>query len=127
MKTGQDGEKVPTRLGSFLRRTRLDEVPQFVNVLVGDMSVVGPRPHMIEHTEEYSQVIERFMARHFVKPGITGLAQAKGYRGETKHIHLMKGRVRLDRFYVENWSLLLDIKILFLTLISLFQEKEKAF
>jgi putative colanic acid biosynthesis UDP-glucose lipid carrier transferase len=105
-----------TKLGNFLRRTSIDELPQFLNVLRGEMSVVGPRPHMLKHTEEYAREIGSFMQRHAVKPGITGLAQAKGYRGEIRsHSHL-KNRVRLDRFYVENWSLNLDIKIIFLTI-----------
>lgn len=116
-----------TRLGSFLRRTSIDEFPQFFNVFKGEMSVVGPRPHMISHTEEYSKRINKFMARHFVKPGITGLAQAKGYRGETKELLQMKNRVKLDRFYVENWSLLFDIRILMLTAVSLYKERDKAF
>lgn len=116
-----------TRLGSFLRRTSIDEFPQFFNVFKGEMSVVGPRPHMISHTEEYSKRINKFMARHFVKPGITGLAQAKGYRGETKELLQMKNRVKLDRFYVENWSLLFDIRILMLTAVSLYKERDKAY
>lgn len=116
-----------TRLGRFLRRTSLDEFPQFFNVFMGDMSVVGPRPHMLSHTQEYSKRVEKFMARHFVKPGITGLAQAKGYRGETKQLLQMKNRVKLDRFYVENWSLIFDIKILMLTAVSLYKERDKAY
>jgi Undecaprenyl-phosphate glucose phosphotransferase len=116
-----------TPIGSFLRKTSIDELPQFFNVLMGDMSVVGPRPHMIKHTKEYSKVVEKFMARHFVKPGITGLAQAKGYRGETKTVELMKSRVRLDRFYIENWSLVLDLKIIALTIPQLFNGSERAY
>lgn len=116
-----------TTVGGFLRRTSLDELPQFLNVLTGEMSVVGPRPHMLLHTEEYSKVIGKFMARHFVKPGVTGLAQAKGYRGETKDIIDMKSRVKLDRFYIENWSFLLDIKIVVQTVIELLRGSEKAY
>ena len=116
-----------TFMGSFLRKTSLDELPQFFNVFLGDMSVVGPRPHMLKHTEEYSKVIEKFMARHFVKPGITGLAQAKGYRGETVNIGLMKNRVRFDRFYIENWSLLLDLKIILITIPLMLKGDHKAF
>lgn len=116
-----------TRIGSFLRKTSLDEIPQFFNVLTGEMSVVGPRPHMLKHTEEYSRLIEKFMARHFVKPGITGLAQAKGYRGETRSLNMMKNRVRLDRFYVENWSIYLDMKILALTVGTLIRGDENAY
>ncbi|MCS7003902.1 MAG: undecaprenyl-phosphate glucose phosphotransferase [Cytophagales bacterium] len=116
-----------TRVGAFLRKTSLDELPQFFNVLIGDMSVVGPRPHMLKHTEEYSKVIEKFMARHLVKPGITGLAQAKGYRGETESLIKMKNRVKFDRFYIENWSIFLDIKIIFLTVDSMLRRNENAF
>ena len=116
-----------TWIGRILRKTSLDELPQFFNVLVGDMSVVGPRPHMLKHTEEYSKVIEKFMSRHFVKPGITGLAQAKGYRGETHSLVLMKNRVTFDKFYVANWSLVLDVKIILLTVLSMIKKNENAF
>lgn len=116
-----------TRIGAFLRRTSLDELPQFFNVFLGNMSVVGPRPHMLKHTEEYSKVVEKFMSRHFVKPGITGLAQAKGFRGETKNELLMQNRVRLDRFYVGNWSLIFDIKIILLTISSLIKGSDNAY
>lgn len=116
-----------TKIGAFLRRTSLDELPQFINVFLGEMSVVGPRPHMVKHTEEYSKLIDKFMQRHLVKPGITGLAQAKGYRGETKSLWLMKNRVRYDLFYIQNWSLMLDVKIIFLTIYSLIHDHEKAF
>lgn len=110
-----------TRIGRFLRNTSLDELPQFWNVLRGEMSVVGPRPHMLSHTQSYAQVIERFMARHRVKPGITGLSQALGYRGETKAKQDMKNRVRIDLLYIQNWSLWLDIKIIGMTLGTLWQ------
>lgn len=116
-----------TKIGAFLRRTSLDELPQFFNVFLGNMSVVGPRPHMLKHTEEYSKVVEKFMSRHFVKPGITGLAQAKGFRGETETDLLMQNRVRLDRFYVGNWSLVFDIKIILLTISSLLSGEDKAY
>lgn len=116
-----------TGVGAFLRRTSLDELPQFLNVLKGEMSIVGPRPHMLKHTEEYSKVIGKFMARHFVKPGVTGLAQSKGYRGETRDIIDMKNRVKLDRFYIENWSFLLDIKIIIVTFFELLRTSEKAY
>lgn len=116
-----------TRIGAFLRKTSLDELPQFFNVLLGQMSVVGPRPHMLKHTEEYSKVVEKFMARHFVKPGITGLAQAKGFRGETNTVDLMEKRVKLDRFYIKKWSLILDFKIIFLTIFSLLKGDENAY
>ena len=104
-----------TKTGAFLRRTSLDELPQFFNVLIGNMSVVGPRPHMIKHTSQYSKLIDRFMVRHFLKPGITGWAQIKGLRGETKTVQDMLKRVEADVWYLENWSFLLDLKITFLT------------
>jgi Undecaprenyl-phosphate glucose phosphotransferase len=116
-----------TRIGNFLRKTSLDELPQFLNVLKGEMSVVGPRPHMVAHTEQYSKIIEKFMSRHLVKPGITGLAQAKGFRGETKDLSLMVNRVKLDRFYVNYWSLILDIKIIILTVLSILKGQENAY
>ncbi|HZX74013.1 MAG TPA: exopolysaccharide biosynthesis polyprenyl glycosylphosphotransferase [Cyclobacteriaceae bacterium] len=116
-----------TKVGSFLRKTSLDEFPQFFNVLYGTMSIVGPRPHMLKHTEQYSKLIDRFMGRHYVKPGITGLAQSMGYRGETKDLIDMKNRVRMDRFYIENWSLFFDIKIIIQTVTSLLRGSEKAF
>jgi putative colanic acid biosysnthesis UDP-glucose lipid carrier transferase len=116
-----------TRVGSFLRRSSLDEFPQFFNVLMGSMSIVGPRPHMIAHSQEYSKIIVKFIGRHYVSPGITGLAQCLGYRGEIRNLNDMKNRVKLDRFYIEKWSFLLDIKIIFLTIISLFRGSEKAY
>ncbi|MEM7550381.1 MAG: undecaprenyl-phosphate glucose phosphotransferase [Bacteroidota bacterium] len=115
-----------TKIGAFLRKTSIDEMPQFLNVLKGEMSVVGPRPHMLVHTQEYSKIVDKFMSRHNVKPGITGLAQMKGYRGETKDLLMMKNRVRMDRFYINNWSLLLDIKIIIQTIVSIFQGQENA-
>ncbi|MEM9327125.1 MAG: undecaprenyl-phosphate glucose phosphotransferase [Bacteroidota bacterium] len=115
-----------TRIGSFLRQTSIDELPQFLNVLLGDMSIVGPRPHPIKLNEQYQPTIEKFWQRHAVKPGITGLAQAKGFRGETDFA-AMNGRVKLDRFYVKNWSLILDMKIIFLTIVSLMRGSENAY
>ncbi len=105
-----------TKVGDFLRRTNLDELPQFINVLKGDMSIVGPRPHMLSHTSKYSQIVEKYMVRHFIRPGITGLAQVSGYRGETKEIAQMEGRIKRDIWYLENWSLLLDIGIFLKTI-----------
>ncbi len=122
----KDDDRI-TRIGRFIRKTSIDELPQFFNVLKGEMSVIGPRPHMLKHTEEYAQKVEKFMARHFVKPGITGLAQAKGYRGETTNIRQMRNRVKLDRFYIENWSFFLDLKILALTTISILKGDENAY
>ena len=116
-----------TKIGAILRKTSIDELPQFLNVFLGNMSVVGPRPHAVEHNEEYSKKIDRFIQRHAVRPGITGLAQAKGFRGETITFNDISGRVRLDRFYVKNWSLLLDIKIILLTIISILKGSENAY
>lgn len=116
-----------TKVGAFLRKSSLDELPQFLNVLVGDMSVVGPRPHMLKHTLEYSKQVGKFMMRHSVKPGVTGLAQSMGYRGETKTISDMRNRFKLDKFYIENWTFWLDIKIIFLTVVSLIRGSDKAY
>jgi exopolysaccharide biosynthesis polyprenyl glycosylphosphotransferase len=104
-----------TKIGAFLRKTSLDELPQFYNALIGNMSVVGPRPHMLRHTEEYSKLIDKFMVRQLVKPGVTGWAQVHGYRGDTRNSLLMEKRVEYDVWYLENWSLLLDIKIVVIT------------
>ena len=116
-----------TVFGFFLRRSNLDEIPQFYNVLKGDMSVVGPRPHMLKHTELYSTIIDKYMVRHLVKPGITGWAQVNGYRGETKTIEQMEGRVKSDVWYLENWSFLLDLKIIFVTVINMFKGEKNAY
>jgi len=116
-----------TKVGRFLRRTSLDELPQFFNVFEGNMSVVGPRPHMLKHTEEYRALIEKFMVRHFAKPGITGWAQVNGLRGETKETEDMERRVEHDIFYVENWSLMWDVRIIFLTIINVFRGEDNAF
>jgi putative colanic acid biosynthesis UDP-glucose lipid carrier transferase len=105
-----------TPLGAFLRRTSLDELPQFYNVLQGRMSIVGPRPHALTHNLLYMDQIDSYMKRHCVKPGITGWAQINGLRGETDTLEKMKVRVEYDLFYIENWSLLLDLKIIFLTI-----------
>ena len=121
------GDARITKIGSFLRKSSLDELPQFLNVLLGDMSVVGPRPHMLKHTEEYSALIGKYMVRQLVKPGITGVAQVKGYRGETKELKDMEGRVRADVWYIENWSLALDINLIALTVWNVVKGDEKAF
>ena len=105
----------------------MDELPQFINVLKGEMSVVGPRPHMVSHTEMYAGRIDKFMVRHFIKPGITGLAQVSGYRGEVETDEDIIKRVRFDIFYLENWSLLLDIKIAFQTVFNAIRGEEKAY
>ncbi|MFL5743095.1 MAG: undecaprenyl-phosphate glucose phosphotransferase [Niastella sp.] len=116
-----------TKLGQFLRRSSLDEFPQFLNVLMGDMSIVGPRPHMLKHTADYSKIIDEYMIRQFLKPGITGWAQVNGFRGETKTLDQMKKRVEFDLWYMENWNLWLDIKIMFLTVFNTIKGEENAF
>ncbi len=111
-----------TKVGAFLRKSSLDELPQFINVIRGEMSIVGPRPHMLKHTEEYSQMVGNFMNRHAIKPGITGLAQIKGFRGEIDDFALLQNRIRLDRFYVNNWTLFFDIRIVALTFFEVFKD-----
>lgn len=116
-----------TWIGNIMRKTSLDELPQFFNVLRGDMSVVGPRPHMLMHTEQYSAIIGKFMVRHFVKPGITGWAQIKGLRGGTETNDLMEKRVEHDIWYMEHWSIWLDVKIIFRTVFNAFKGEEMAY
>jgi len=110
-----------------LRKTSLDEFPQFVNVMLGDMSIVGPRPHPIKLNEKFQPLINKYMIRHYIKPGVTGLAQVMGYRGETKYLREMRNRIRLDRFYIENWSFMFDLKIVLRTATSVFGGDEKAY
>jgi len=112
-----------TRLGRFLRKTSLDELPQFINVLQGRMSIVGPRPHAVQHNEYYRELIQSYMQRHRVKPGLTGWAQVNGWRGETDTLEKMKMRVEYDLYYIENWSLWFDIKIIIFTLMRGFWDK----
>ncbi len=121
------GDQRITKIGQFLRKTSIDELPQFFNVLFGDMSVVGPRPHMVTHTNLYAKRVDKFMVRHFVKPGITGLAQIKGFRGEIETDKDIINRVKYDIFYVENWSILLDIKIVIQTFFNALKGEEKAY
>ena len=116
-----------TKIGAFLRKTSMDELPQFFNVLFGDMSVVGPRPHLESLSLEYQKDVDDYLKRHIVKPGITGLAQISGYRGEIKTRNDIKNRVRLDIFYIENWSFFLDIKIIIQTVLNVFKGEEKAY
>ena len=116
-----------TRLGRLLRKYSVDELPQFFNVLIGDMSVVGPRPHMIKENEKYKSSIDKFMVRHYVKPGITGLAQTKGFRGEIETNEDIINRIKYDIFYIENWSFILDIKIIFVTVINIIKGEKKAY
>ena len=116
-----------TKTGKFLRKTSLDEFPQFLNVLRGHMSIVGPRPHMLKHTDEFSRVVNQYMVRHFLKPGITGWAQVNGYRGEVNSIEKLQCRVEHDVWYLENWSVWLDLKIVFMTVINTVKGEENAF
>jgi len=120
-------DKRVTKIGRILRKTSLDEFPQFLNVLLGDMSIVGPRPHMLKHTSDYSQVVENYMVRHFIKPGITGLSQIKGLRGETKQIVEMQNRIDSDIEYLTYWSFMKDLKICLLTIYTALKGDEKAF
>lgn len=135
MRVNKDSDKVQatlndprkTRLGNFMRKTSIDELPQFINVLLGDMSVVGPRPHMLKHTEEYSKLIDKYMVRHLVKPGITGWAQVTGFRGETKELWQMEGRVERDMWYLEHWTFMLDLYIIYKTVKNAVKGEKEAY
>jgi len=126
LQASRDDERI-TPIGKFMRRTSLDEMPQFFNVFMGEMSVVGPRPHMLKHTEEYKAIVTQYMVRQFLKPGITGWAQVNGMRGETKTQQDMEDRVKLDLHYLENWSAMFDVKIVFMTIINLLRGDENAY
>nr|WP_315170107.1 undecaprenyl-phosphate glucose phosphotransferase [uncultured Flavobacterium sp.] len=121
------GDLRVTKFGAFMRKTSIDELPQFFNVFLGHMSVVGPRPHMVNHTEQYSTLINNYLVRHYAKPGITGWAQVNGYRGETKELIDMQNRVEHDIWYIENWSILLDIKIIIKTIFNVFKGEKNAY
>ena len=123
--TKDDPRKYP--FGNFMRKSNIDELPQFLNVLKGDMSFVGPRPHMLAHTEQYSALITKYMVRHFVKPGLTGWAQVTGFRGETKDLWQMEGRVKRDIWYMEHWSIWLDIRIIWMTAKTIFIHDKNAY
>ena len=123
--TKDDPRKYP--FGNFMRKSNIDELPQFFNVLQGRMSIVGPRPHMLAHTEQYSELIDKYMVRHFVKPGVTGWAQVTGFRGETKELWQMEGRVKRDIWYMEHWSIWLDIRIIWMTFKSIFIHDKNAY
>ena len=116
-----------TKIGRFIRSTSIDELPQFYNVFFGNMSVVGPRPHMLKHTDEYANKVDKYMLRHFVKPGITGLAQIRGYRGEIEKDSDILNRIKFDIFYIENWSFFLDLKIIVQTMLNAISGEEKAY
>jgi putative colanic acid biosynthesis UDP-glucose lipid carrier transferase len=127
LKQASKTDKRITKVGKILRQTSLDEFPQFINVFLGNMSIVGPRPHMIHHTNEYSKIVNQYMVRLFSKPGITGWAQINGFRGEITEPRQIKKRVEYDLWYMENWNLLLDIKIVFLTVINIVRGEKNAF
>lgn len=135
MRVNKDADKVQaskndsrkTRVGDFLRRTSIDELPQFINVFLGSMSVVGPRPHMLMHTETYRDLISHYMVRHLIKPGITGWAQVNGYRGQTEELWQMERRVEYDVWYIENWTWILDLKIIARTVLNAIHGEENAF
>jgi lipopolysaccharide/colanic/teichoic acid biosynthesis glycosyltransferase len=116
-----------TKLGAILRKTSIDELPQFFNVLYGSMSIVGPRPHMLSHTDQYRLIVERYMLRLFFKPGITGWAQVNGHRGETKDKEQMRNRVECDIWYIENWSIVRDIDIVYKTFLNAIQGDVNAY
>lgn len=121
------GDQRLTKIGKFIRRTSIDEMPQFINVFLGSMSVVGPRPHPVFMTDQYAKIIDKYMVRHFVKPGVTGLAQVKGYRGEVQDKEQMRNRIRLDKFYIENWSFFLDLEIIMDTVLNSFKKNQNVY
>ncbi|KIC90162.1 undecaprenyl-phosphate glucose phosphotransferase [Flavihumibacter sp. ZG627] len=116
-----------TFFGRFLRKSNIDELPQFFNVLIGDMSVVGPRPHMLKHTEDFSNIYKKYMIRHFVKPGLTGWAQVHGFRGEITNNELLRRRIEYDLWYLENWTIFMDVKIIFMTIMVTIRGDERAY
>ncbi len=116
-----------TKIGRFIRKTSIDEIPQFFNVLKGEMSVVGPRPHLWSQNVAYGNKVKKYMVRHYVKPGVTGLAQVKGFRGEIETDEDMINRIKFDVFYIENWSFIMDIKIIIQTVVNIFKGEEKAY
>lgn len=121
------GDERITRIGEFLRKTSLDEFPQFINVLKGEMSVVGPRPHPLLLNIQFHEIINKYMVRHFVKPGITGWAQVHGFRGETKDLEDMENRIKYDIYYLENWTAMFDVRIIFMTIINMFRGEDNAY
>lgn len=135
MRVNEDADKVQatendprkTKWGDIMRRKNIDELPQFWNVLKGDMSIVGPRPHMVMHTKEYSHLIDKYMIRHWVKPGITGWSQVTGFRGETRELSQMEGRIRGDIWYIEHWSFGLDLYVIYKTVANMLHHEKNAY
>lgn len=127
LQTAKKNDSRITKFGAFIRKTSIDELPQFINVFMGDMSVVGPRPHMLSQTEMYSKITKKYMTRHIVKPGITGWAQVMGSRGEIFSHRDMEKRIEKDVWYIQNWSFFLDMKIIFLTLYNIVKGDEQAY
>ena len=120
------GDERVTRWGYIMRKTSLDETPQFINVLMGDMSIVGPRPHMLKHTDEFTELVDGYMLRHQVKPGVTGWSQVNGYRGEIKKVEDIRNRVKFDLWYIDHWSFFLDLCIIFKTMTLCFGNDRHA-
>lgn len=120
------GDERVTRWGYIMRKTSLDETPQFINVLLGDMSIVGPRPHMLKHTDEFTEMVDGYMLRHQVKPGVTGWSQVNGYRGEIRKVEDIQNRVKFDLWYIDNWSFLLDLRIIVKTMALCFGNDSHA-
>lgn len=135
MKVNKDADTVQatkndprkTKWGNIMRKTNIDELPQFFNVLIGNMSIVGPRPHMVKQTDDYSKIIDKYMVRHFVKPGITGWSQVTGFRGETKELSQMEGRVEGDIWYIEHWTFWLDLYIMYKTIANAVKGDKEAY
>ena len=125
-KQATKGDDRVTRWGYIMRKTSLDETPQFFNVLMGDMSIVGPRPHMLKHTDEFTEMVDGYMLRHQVKPGVTGWSQVNGYRGEIRKPEDIENRVKFDLWYIDNWSFLLDLRIIFKTVTLCFGNDSHA-
>ena len=125
-KQATKGDDRITWWGQIMRKTNLDETPQFINVLMGDMSIVGPRPHMLKHTDEFTELVDGYMLRHQVKPGVTGLSQVIGYRGEIRKVEDLQNRVKYDLYYIDNWSFFLDLQIIFKTITLCFGNDPNA-
>ena len=122
-----DNDQRITKTGKFIRKHSIDELPQFINVFKGEMSIVGPRPHMLAHTETYARLIDKYMVRHFIKPGVTGWAQTHGFRGETKELSQMEGRIKADIWYMEHWTIFLDLYIIYKTIANVVVGEKNAY